>query len=90
MVYYIFVLMYSPTPLTHKTQYHSSHFSAKVIRWTEQFEANFGDDPLLADMRYLGAEAYLATVAALVLLYPVCLAWRRYKSAHSRGWPQYV
>ncbi|MEE2662800.1 MAG: heparan-alpha-glucosaminide N-acetyltransferase domain-containing protein [Myxococcota bacterium] len=36
------------------------------------------------------AEAYLATVAALVLLYPVCLAWRRYKSSHSRGWPQYV
>ena len=36
------------------------------------------------------AEAYLATVAVLVLLYPVCLAWRRYKSSHSRGWSQYV
>ena len=35
-------------------------------------------------------EAYLATLAALVLLYPFCLAWRRYKSAHSRGWPQYL
>ena len=35
-------------------------------------------------------EAYLAALASLVVLYPVCLAWRRYKSAHSKGWPQYV
>lgn len=35
-------------------------------------------------------ETYLAAFATLVVLYPVCLLWRRYKSAHSNGWPQYV
>lgn len=35
-------------------------------------------------------EAYAATAIALVVLYPVCLAWRRFKRGHSRGWPQYV
>jgi uncharacterized membrane protein len=46
---------------------------------------------LTGDLGQLGlAEAYLGAAAALVVLYPVCLAWRRYKSAHSRGWPQYV
>ena len=35
-------------------------------------------------------ETYLASFATLVVLYPVCLLWRRYKSAHSNGWPQYV
>lgn len=35
-------------------------------------------------------ETWISTVAVLVLLYPVCARWRRYKSAHPRGWAQYV
>ncbi len=36
----------------------------------------------------LGATA-LATLVALLGLYPVCLAWRSYKRAHPGGWAQY-
>ncbi|MCA9511990.1 MAG: hypothetical protein KC560_14865, partial [Myxococcales bacterium] len=39
--------------------------------------------------RGLGS-AYAATAAALVALYPLCTAWRRYKRAHPRGFAQYV
>ncbi len=33
---------------------------------------------------------YVATVAALVLLYPFCLRYRRYKAAHPDGWARYI
>jgi len=36
------------------------------------------------------SHAYWGAAGALVGLYPICLVWRRYKSAHARGWPQYV
>jgi uncharacterized membrane protein len=46
---------------------------------------------ITGDLGRLGlAEAYAGAGCALVILYPVCLAWRRYKTAHSRSWPQYV
>lgn len=35
-------------------------------------------------------ETYLATVAVLVVLYPVCCGYRAYKRAHPRSWAQYV
>jgi uncharacterized membrane protein len=34
--------------------------------------------------------AYLATIAVLVLLYPLCLWYRRYKTSHPRGWARYI
>ena len=34
--------------------------------------------------------AYLAAAAVLVLLYPLCLWYRRYKSAHPGGWARYI
>jgi uncharacterized membrane protein len=37
----------------------------------------------------LGA-TYLATMAVLVVLYPVCLWYRRYKASHPGGWTRYV
>lgn len=33
---------------------------------------------------------YLATVAVLVLLYPFCLRYRRYKASHPGGWARYI
>jgi uncharacterized membrane protein len=36
------------------------------------------------------AETYVATVAALLVLYPACLAYRGYKRAHPDGWTRYV
>ena len=33
---------------------------------------------------------WVAAGAALVPLYPICLWYRRYKSEHPRGWPQYI
>jgi len=35
-------------------------------------------------------ETYLAMLATLFALYPLCLLWRRYKTAHSDSWTQYV
>lgn len=35
-------------------------------------------------------ETAMATSAALVALYPLCVGWRAYKRAHPRGWAQYV
>jgi membrane-bound acyltransferase YfiQ involved in biofilm formation len=37
----------------------------------------------------LGA-AYLATVAVLVVLYPLCVWYRRYKVSHPTGWARYI
>ena len=34
--------------------------------------------------------AYLATIAVLILLYPCCLWYRRYKAAHPGGWARYI
>jgi uncharacterized membrane protein len=34
--------------------------------------------------------AYLATGVTLVVLYPVCAWYRRYKAAHPHGWTRYV
>ena len=34
--------------------------------------------------------AYAATLAVLVLLYPVCLWYRRYKTSHPGGWTRYI
>lgn len=36
------------------------------------------------------ASAYAAAAGALVVLYPLCVAWRSYKRAHPRGFAQYV
>ena len=61
--------------------YYMLHFlglGALALAWT----GDFGQRGL--------AEAYLAAAGALVVLYPVCVAWRRYKWAHPRGWPQYL
>jgi uncharacterized membrane protein len=33
---------------------------------------------------------YLATAAVLVLLYPCCLWYRRYKASHPGGWARYI
>jgi uncharacterized membrane protein len=33
---------------------------------------------------------YLAAVAVVLLLLPVCSWYRRYKAAHPKGWPQYI
>jgi uncharacterized membrane protein len=33
---------------------------------------------------------YIATLAALILLYPCCLWYRQYKTAHPSGWPRYL
>jgi uncharacterized membrane protein len=33
---------------------------------------------------------YFATIAVLVLLYPLCLWYRRYKTSHPGGWARYV
>jgi len=34
--------------------------------------------------------AYIATIAVLILLYPCCLWYRRYKAAHPGGWARYI
>ena len=34
--------------------------------------------------------AYLATVAVLIVLYPCCLWYRRYKASHPTGWARYI
>ena len=34
--------------------------------------------------------AYLATVAVLIVLYPCCIWYRRYKASHPTGWARYV
>jgi uncharacterized membrane protein len=34
--------------------------------------------------------AYVATMAVLILLYPCCLWYRRYKAAHPGGWARYI
>lgn len=33
---------------------------------------------------------YLAAIAVLILLYPCCLWYRRYKTSHPRGWARYI
>jgi uncharacterized membrane protein len=33
---------------------------------------------------------YLAAMAALILLYPLCLWYRRYKTSHPDGWARYI
>jgi uncharacterized membrane protein len=33
---------------------------------------------------------YLGTAVGLLILYPICAAYRRYKSGHPRGWAQYL
>jgi uncharacterized membrane protein len=33
---------------------------------------------------------YLAAVAVVLLLLPLCSWYRRYKAAHPKGWPQYI
>ena len=33
---------------------------------------------------------YVATMAVLVLLYPCCLWYRRYKTSHPGGWARYI
>ncbi len=33
---------------------------------------------------------YLTAFATLVILYPICRLYRRYKTAHPKGWAQYV
>jgi uncharacterized membrane protein len=33
---------------------------------------------------------YLATIAVLILLYPCCLWYRRYKTSHPGGWTRYI
>ena len=35
-------------------------------------------------------ETYLAAAGVLVVLYPLCIAYRRYKRAHPHGFAQYV
>jgi uncharacterized membrane protein len=35
-------------------------------------------------------KTYVAAAAALVLLYPLCVLYRRYKSAHPDGWTRYI
>jgi uncharacterized membrane protein len=37
----------------------------------------------------LGA-AYIATIAVLISLYPLCLWYRRYKTSHPGGWARYI
>jgi len=34
--------------------------------------------------------AYVAATAVLILLYPCCLWYRRYKAAHPGGWARYI
>jgi hypothetical protein len=34
--------------------------------------------------------AYMATIAVLILLYPCCLWYRRYKTSHAGGWIRYL
>jgi uncharacterized membrane protein len=34
--------------------------------------------------------AYIATIAVLILLYPCCLWYRRYKAEHPGGWARYI
>jgi uncharacterized membrane protein len=34
--------------------------------------------------------AYLATVAVLIVLYPCCIWYRRYKASHPTGWARYI
>jgi uncharacterized membrane protein len=36
------------------------------------------------------AKTYLAAAAALALLYPLCVRYRRYKAAHPEGWTRYI
>jgi uncharacterized membrane protein len=43
----------------------------------------------LHEIMGLGA-AYLATIAVLILLYPLCLWYRRYKRSHPGGWARYI
>jgi hypothetical protein len=33
---------------------------------------------------------YVATIAVLVFLYPLCLWYRRYKTSHPGGWARYI
>lgn len=35
-------------------------------------------------------ETFLGTLGALVVLYPLCVLYRRYKQAHPRGWTRYL
>jgi uncharacterized membrane protein len=36
------------------------------------------------------SEAYLAALGTLIVLYPVCCAWRAFKQAHPRSFAQYI
>jgi uncharacterized membrane protein len=36
------------------------------------------------------ADTYLAAAGVVLVLYPVCLVYGRYKAAHPHGWAQYV
>jgi uncharacterized membrane protein len=35
-------------------------------------------------------KTYVAAAAVLVVLYPLCTRYRRYKAAHPDGWPRYI
>ena len=35
-------------------------------------------------------ETYLGALGALVVLYPLCVLYRRYKRAHLHGWTRYL
>jgi hypothetical protein len=36
------------------------------------------------------AKTSLGAAAALALLYPLCVRYRRYKAAHPEGWTRYI
>jgi uncharacterized membrane protein len=44
----------------------------------------------LSDETYGLTKTYLSAAAILVLLYPLCARYRRYKSAHPDGWTRYI
>jgi hypothetical protein len=36
------------------------------------------------------AKTYLGAAAVLLALYPLCVVYRRFKTAHPHGWTRYV